>query len=960
MTGWGCPVLSEPAPRAAGGPAPAPPPRQKDELHREIRILGDALGQILKEADPGLYEDVEDLRQAVIAARRRTGGRDPAAVVAALSPARAEQLARAFTVYFHLVNLAEGRARERALWARDARAAWQHPTHGGASSDTGDGSPEGEPTLAPGPAPGSVANPWPAAESLASDLAGLEVRPVLTAHPTEARRRAFVEALGRIHHELDRLAGRRTGPAGHRDAHRRLLEEVAILWGTDQLRRHRPQPLDEVRTAMAVFDSSLFELVPALYRRLAGWVAEPAADRPRPATQIPAFLHWGSWIGADQDGNPAVTPAVTWETMRIQSEHVFRALAAAVRRVGRALTLDEHRCPPSEALRAALEKAGRTQPRLLAGIARSAPGEPHRQYLLLVAARLDATRVSWTTRPPRGARMRSGGGPQAGGEDGAACYDDVRQFEADLVMVQDSLASGGAARPAFGELQHLRWQAETFGFHLAELEVRGHSRTHASALDDLLGPGAAHDVELLDDVARTAGALRGRGSPASRQVLATFRTMAQIQRRWGPDACRRYVVSFTHDAASLVGVRALARLARGDRALTLDVVPLFESEHDLRAAADVLERWHCLPSTRTWLAGNGGRLEVMLGYSDSAKEVGPVTAALALDRAQQELAAWADRRGLRLMFFHGRGGALGRGGGPAARAILASPPASVQRRLKVTEQGEVIHDRYGTPTLGVDHLEQVTRAVLLASTAAAEQAGRRSRARFADLARHLTDSARRAYSALVNRPGFAEFTGRATPLAELADLHMGSRPPWRAPEAATQSSSLSELRAIPWVLAWAQARCNLPGWYGLGSGLEAVRGLPGGTALLREAYAQWPLFATILDNAQMALAKADRGFAERYLDLGGEASIAETILAEFDRTVAGVLTVTSATQLLAGDDVLARAVAVRAPYVDALSHLQLRALGTLRQEGNTPEARHAHRLLLLTAQGLAAGLQNTG
>ncbi|HEV7207420.1 MAG TPA: phosphoenolpyruvate carboxylase [Mycobacteriales bacterium] len=880
-----------------------------EELRAEVRLLGDALGQVLTEAGgPELLADVERLRHAVIAARTGAAGADDAAGVAdSLDLARAEQVARAFSVYFQLVNLAEERGRVRVLRAESGPP--RRDTFGALRAEAEAG-------------------------RLAPLLAGLRVHPVITAHPTEARRRAVVTAIARVDAQLNRIADPGAGTAERAEAAERLLEHVSVLWRTAQLRRDRPGPLDEVRTAMAVFDESLFALVPTVYRSFDRAIGEPDAAPGPP--RVPAFLRFGSWVGGDRDGNPNVTSAVTRAALDVQADHVLRAIANATTRVGRALTLDAGLTPPSAPLRAALRLAADAHPALLAGLTTTSPGEPHRVFLLYAAARVTATRA-------RDADLR---------------YPGAAELLADLRLTQDSLAAAGAARVAYGALQDLIWQVETFGFHLAELEVRQHSGAHAAALRELGFDPA--DAAALDRVARDGAAIDDTSlSEATREVLATLRTVAALQARWGTVACRRYVVSFTSRAADLVAVRALARLALGDRPVELDVVPLFETQHDLQQAIGVLDAWLPLASTQAQLTAAGARLEVMLGYSDSAKDVGPVSAAFALHAAQGDLGAWARRTGVVLTLFHGRGGALGRGGGPAARAVLSSAAGSLAGRFKVTEQGEVVFARYGTPAIGVRHLEQVTTSVLRASAPEAERRTAQAADRHGELAACMGTAAKAAYRALVGAEGFAEFVARVSPLEELAQLQIGSRPARRG-----TGGDLASLRAIPWVFAWAQTRCNLPGWYGLGAGLAAATERFGPPAV-RQAYREWPLLASILDNAEMSLAKADRGIAARYLALGDRPDLSERILTEFDDSVRELLAVLGTDRLLGGHRVLGRAVELRNPYVDALSYLQLRALSVLRgtppPPGEpAPEIAAWERLLLLTVGGVAAGLQNTG
>ncbi len=847
-------------------------------------MLGEILGQVIKEyGGAALLKDVETLRKSVIRARdadvheRRTEK-----IVASWPLERAEQVARAFAVYFHLVNLAEEHHRARVLRERD----------GGSR-----------------PMPESLAATVASLRKrlgrrrLGEVLACLEVHPVFTAHPTEARRRAVVAAIRRIGEQLGRLEDPRASEGERSESRRRLTEEIDSLWRTGQLRTTQVTPLDEVRSAMAVFDETLFRVVPEIYRELDRALG-PADTGMRPAL-APAFLRFGSWVGGDRDGNDSVTAKVTAATMAIQAEHALLGLEAATMRIGRALTADAATTPPGPDLRHRLAALRAAEPERWADLEKRSPSEQHRQFLLHVGDRLRATRS--------GARER---------------YASSSELLDDLRSVQGSLAGAGAPRQAYGELQHLVWQAETFGFHLASLEVRQHSHVHARALADV------HSNRGL--------------SSATGELLDTMGAIASIQARFGPEACRRYVVSFTHEVGDISAVYELAEHATGGTTPVLDVIPLFETVDDLRGAPDVLERMLALAPVKRRLAETGRVLEVMLGYSDSTKEVGPLSATLALYQAQSNLTAWAKRRGVRLTMFHGRGGALGRGGGPANRAVRAQAPGSVAGRFKVTEQGEVIFARYGNAAIARRHLEQVASAVLEATTSPARSEPSR---RFRKLAVEVDAAARAAYRGLVEADGFAEWFAEVSPIGELGRMRIASRPPRRS-----GGETLDELRAIPWVFAWSQMRLNLPGWYGLGSGLEAAR-----LEDLRRAYASWPLFNVLLDNAEMSLAKTDRRIAARYLALGDRPDLAARVMREYDLTKKNVLAVTGHTRLLERHRVLSWAVELRNPYVDALSHLQLRALRELRAKGRTAQQRaRAERLFLLTVNGVAAGLQNTG
>jgi phosphoenolpyruvate carboxylase len=625
---------------------------------------------------------------------------------------------------------------------------------------------------------------------------------------------------------------------------------------------------------------------------------------------VPPFVRFGTWVGGDRDGNPRITAHVTLETMLIQSEHILRGLETAAGRIGRSLTADTVTTPPDAQLLSRFRGARQIAGERAAAIEARSPGEPYRQFLLLVAERIGATR--------RADLMLEYTGPDE-------LLDDLR-------CLQESLTAAGAPRQAYGEIQDLVWQVETFGFHLAELEIRQHSAVHRLALAEVSAGGAC--------------------SPETEEVLATLRTVALLQQRLGARACNRYIVSFTTSAEDIAAVYALAERACAPNATPdIDVVPLFETILDLRQARATLDDMLLLEPVRRRLAASGRALEVMLGYSDSAKESGAVTANLALYAAQADLAAWAAERSIRLTLFHGRGGALGRGGGPANRAVMAQAPGSVAGRFKVTEQGEVIFARYGNRTLARRHLEQVTSAVLLASAPAARVRTERAAIHFAALARRLDGAALTAYQELTHVEGFAAYFAAITPVRELARLHLGSRPAHRGGD-----PTLESLRAIPWVFAWSQIRLNLPGWYGVGSGLAAAD-----LDELRVAYDEWPLLSVLIDNAEMSLAKTDRFMAAEYLKLGKQPRIADLILAEYDRSIERILAVTGQSRLLEHRRVLSWAVELRNPYIDALSHLQLRALRALRQGTEADaERKRLEQLLLLTVNGIAAGLQNTG
>jgi phosphoenolpyruvate carboxylase len=868
-----------------------------ERMRADVRMLGSLLGRVLRESgSPGLYEDVERLRLATIHAYTDDSPEAFASAVAiadSFTVARADEVARAFTAYFHLVNLAEEHQRVRILRERDGRPDREDATDSIAAAFV---------HLA-----GEVGD-----DTALARLQGLRFHPVFTAHPTEARRRAISTSIRRLAAFLEEHDASLRNGADQRRAERRMLEEIDTLWRTAPLRPEKPSPTDEVRAVMAVFDDTLYTAIPHVYRRVDDALQGPAAGSRSPVVR--PFVRVGSWVGGDRDGNPFVTASVTRKAAAIASEHVLIGLERTANRIGRGLTLDAATTPPSAALLALWQRLRAADEDAATEIAKRSPNEPHRRIVLLIARKIAATRA----------------------RDADLAYADPELLLADLRVVQDSLVQAGAPRQAYGHLQQLLWQVETFGFHLTELEVRQHSAVHATVLAELDAGGARSEL--------------------AEEVLDVFRTVAFLQRRYGPRAAGRYVVSFTQSAEDLANVHRLARHAAGPDGTppVLDVVPLFETFADLQAAPRILAEIVLHPEFAARLEATGRRMEVMLGYSDSSKDVGPVAANLALYEAQAAISAWAQQNRIELTLFHGRGGALGRGGGPANSAILAQPPHSVDGRFKLTEQGEVIFARYGDPAIAMRHIDQVAAAMLLASAPSIEERNQDAAGRYAAVAQTMDAASRARFFDLVKAPGFAPWFAQVTPMEEVGLLALGSRPARRG----LSVESLEDLRAIPWVFAWTQARINLAGWFGLGTALEAV----GDEELLRDAYRDWPLFHTMVDNVAMSLAKADPRIARHYLDLGDRADLAALVMDEMELTRSWVMRVTAGRDVLDNKPVLQRAVKMRSPYVDALSLLQLRALRALRADsaaGATADPEQ-QRLLLLSVSGVAAGLQNTG
>ncbi len=956
--------------------------RARDPHAHEIRLLGALLGQVIAEqAGPDLFAVVERVRRRTITIRRAesTAGTDGTdgvaeaerergrltAEIAGLDLEHAAAVAKAFTLYFQLANLAEERQRIRVLRQRARRAR-------GRGID--DSVREALDHLA------STRN----RAQVEALLGNVEVHSVLTAHPTEARRRTLLQALRRIRRLLDALDAPLVTPEDDADLRRRLREEITLLWHTGDLRSVVPSPMDEVRSALAIFDETLFTVVPrfqrAVDRALDAMVVKPgsrgggpallsavempvAADAGRTGTRpvaVPPLLRFGSWIGADRDGHPGVTAEVTLDAARLQVDHLLRGYEAVA---GRLMQTISARVTPDRvdrALGSALARDAEELPETMRQLKRRFPDEPYRQRLGAIAERLRRTRAALTGETA----------PRTGG------YRSPEALDAELDVIQTALTADGLGRVAYGEVADLRWQLAVFGFHLASLEVRQHAEVHRATID-ALNAGAAPGTEVAAGVTVD-------------EVLATFRAIARLQARQGEEACRRYVISFTTGPADVLLVLELARRASATDPLgtpspvladlpalepVLDVVPLLESADALNNAGPLLDALIADPAYRAHLRSRGDIQEVMLGYSDSSKESGFLAANWLLYRAQEALVAAARRHGITVTLFHGRGGAIGRGGGPANRAILAQAPGSVGGHLKFTEQGEVIAAHYADPSIAQRHLEQVTAAALLASTPEHEREVAEAAAAGSTVMAELASISRVAYRSLVEQPGFAAFFRAATPINLIAGLGLGSRPAARpatdkAAEPKTAGGAhedgIASLRAIPWVFAWSQARVNLPGWYGLGTALDAVASRGGQDALAQIAalYQRWPFFASVIDNAELSLAKADLGTFRRYADLvpGIEAvAIRAMIDAEHGRSVRMLLLVTGRDRLLAGHPRLARSIELRNPYIDALSAVQVELLARLRAPGLSTAAAAALRGVIgATINGIAAGLQNTG
>ena len=888
------------------------PASLKEEMDLCLQILREVLGEF----DEKLLDKFDEVREhALNASAKRFSGiltdtnpnqDDLQKVVDIIDKTdvhEAQLLARAFTTYFHLANLCEENYRVSVLHSREA-----------AVDDTQAVDPVNEMTCAYHQLINEM-GPAKAKELLDK----LEFHPVFTAHPTEARRKAVEGKIRRISQLL--ATHKLLGGSDKKENSRRLFNEIDALFRTSPIALKKPTPVEESETILDIFDNTLFYTIPQVYRRFDDWVLGDKAGLVPPV--CPAFFHPGSWIGSDRDGNPNVTAKVSRQVARKFSDHVLGALEIETRRVGKNLTMEAETTPPSAELKSLWNHQKEMSERLTDKAALISTKELHRAVMLVMADRLKATID----------------------RDADLMYHSCEDYIADLKTVQRSLAEANAKRSAYGPLQDLIWQAETFGFHMVEMEFRQHSVVHSRALEDIREHGLHGE--------------RGELQPMTHEVLDTFRALGSIQKRNGIKAARRYIISFTKSAQNIKDVYELNRLAfsHPEDVPTIDVIPLFEQLEDLQNSVDVLEEMIKIPEVQARLKATGGKMEVMLGYSDSSKDAGPTSATLALHSAQERIAKWAESHDIDLTLFHGRGGAVGRGGGPANRAVLAQPVGSVKCRFKLTEQGEVIFARYGNPVLAIRHVESVAAATLLQSAPSVEKRNTDMTKKYADMASKLDEAAHERFLDLLNTDGFAPWFSTVTPLTEIGLLPIGSRPAKRG----LGAKSLDDLRTIPWIFSWAQARINLAAWYGLGTACEKF----GDLATLRQAYEEWPLFSTFIDNIEMSLAKTDERIAKMYLALGDREDLNKKVLDEMELTRKWVLKIVGDEWPLQHRHVLGQAIRIRSPYVDALSVTQVLALGSLRKRVDKEELTHGQKenytyLILCTVSGVAAGLQNTG
>ncbi|MFB9331160.1 phosphoenolpyruvate carboxylase [Paenibacillus aurantiacus] len=919
-------------------------PHSNNLLRRDVRFLGNILGDVLvHQGGRELLDIVEKIREMSKALRAEFIPELFAEfkhVINDLNPEIRHQVIRAFAIYFQLVNIAEQnhRVRRKRDYERSA----------------------GE-TVQPGSIESAIQvlkEQGIAIEDVKAMLGEISLELVMTAHPTEATRRAVLDIHQRIAHDMMELDNPSLTYREREKLREKLMNEVLTLWQTDELRGRKPTVIDEVRNGMYFFDETLFEVLPNVYEELERCLAK---YYPGESWHVPTYLRFGSWIGGDRDGNPSVTAKVTWETLTLQRGLVLKKYEELLKDLMGLLSFSTNLVEVADELVESIKRDREVVELHNVDIWRN-DNEPYRIKLGYMLEKLANSQNN-------GAKEQRYNGPD--------------ELLADLLVIDRSLRHHYANYVADTHIRKIIRQVELFGFYLAALDVRQHSKEHENAMaeilkhmsivDDYAALSEDEKIELLYKLLTDPRPLTSphfEYSESTRECLDVYHTIYRAQQEFGRNCINSYLISMTQGASDMLEVMVFAKEvglfrieAGGKVRSTIQSVPLFETIDDLHAAPGIMETLFNLPVYRQAVEANGNLHEIMLGYSDSNKDGGAVTANWELRVALNTITNTAKKHNVKLKFFHGRGGALGRGGMPLNRSILAQPPHTIGGGIKITEQGEVLSSRYSMQGIAYRSLEQATWALITAARLAKYPEQQVADvAEWDEISKGISEAAQTKYQDLIFRdPDFMTFFKESTPLPEVGELNIGSRPSKRK-----NSDRFEDLRAIPWVFAWTQSRYLLPAWYAAGTALEGyVQGNADRLDTLRTMYAKFPFFTSLIDNLQMALAKADLNIAKEYAGMIKDDQVRGRIFTliaeEYTRTSSLILEITGQSEILDNVPVIQESIRLRNPYVDPLSYMQVQLLTELRELRDKGEdAPELLREVLLTINGIAAGLRNTG
>lgn len=921
-------------------------PQANNLLRRDVRFLGNILGEVLvHQGGRELLDIVEQIREQSKALRAEFVPElfeQFKLTVSSLSPEIRHQVIRAFAIYFQLVNIAEQnhRIRRKRDYEVSAGEAVQRGSIENAVQDLKER----------GIAIGDVQD----------ILSSISLELVMTAHPTEATRRAVLDIHKRIAEDVMELDNPTLTYREREKLREKLMNEVLILWQTDELRDRKPTVIDEVRNGLYYFDETLFEVLPSVYEELERCLSKYYPDE---NWHVPDYLRFGSWIGGDRDGNPSVTSRVTWETLTLHRQLAIQKYEEKLNELMGLLSFSTNLVEVSKELTESIQSDREHVELKCVDLWRNAK-EPYRIKLGFMLEKLANTRDESL----KGSPMR---------------YNHPNELREDLLVIDRSLRHHYADYVADTNVAKLIRQVELFGFHLMALDVRQHSQEHENAMAEILAKmNVVADYASLSEDEKTDLLHRLLKDPrpltsghldyteSTRECLNVYHTIYRAQQEFGVNCISSYLISMTQAASDMLEVMVFAKevgLFRqesdGTVRCTLQSVPLFETIDDLHAAPAIMKELFELPIYRKAVEARGNLHEIMLGYSDSNKDGGVVTANWELRVALKEITAAGKAYDVKLKFFHGRGGALGRGGMPLNRSILAQPPHTIGGGIKITEQGEVLSSRYSMQGIAYRSLEQATWALITAARLAKypEQA-LQAEAEWDEIARSISETALEKYQDLIFRdPDFLTYFKESTPLPEVGELNIGSRPSKRK-----NSDRFEDLRAIPWVFAWTQSRYLLPAWYAAGTALKQYVGDDEGKMdTLRTMYEKFPFFRSLIDNLQMALAKADLLIAKEYADMIKDKTIRDRIFEQIEQeyklTSELILSITGQAEILDNVPVIQESIRLRNPYVDPLSYMQVQLLTELRAlRDNDQDDPELLREVLLTINGIAAGLRNTG